>query len=259
MALLRLDPNVPIVWRDPFTLQLGGDPPLLVFERIEPHEERMLAALVSGVPRAGLAAVGPCPLPVVDDFLDRMRPFLLREERTPFAFSVRARGLHRHLVGSTARALGLLARAGSPPPRRQGGIVVGTHAIPPADYRGWLRRDLPHIGVIFGDERVLVSPVVVPGRTACLRCADLWRRDADPHWPVLATQLVERPAATMLDPLLRAEALAAAARLHLEATDAPHDPPHRGYVLTRHGRVEQLPASPHPECGCTVDLQASLD
>jgi len=254
MVVLRLDPLIPIVWRDPHTLQLGGDPALLVFERIAPHEERMLAALTSGVPRTALAAIGDCPLAVVDGFLDRVRPFLAHREEAACAFTVRARGAHRQLVGATARALGLLARPEST--ARRAGIVVGMHAIPPGDYRDWLRRDVPHVGVMFGDERVVVSSVVSPGRTACLRCADLARRDADPDWPALASQLIERPAAAALDPILRAEALGAAARLLVEAVHT--DRVARGLVLTAQGRAERLPSAPHPECGCTVDLQASL-
>jgi len=254
MAVLRLDPTIPIVWRDAFTLQLGGEPPLLVLERIPAHEERMLAALVGGVPRAALAAIGSCPMAAVDAFLERIRPHLQAAPAPPCRVAIRARGPHHRLIGETARALGLLARGGET--ARRAGIVVGTHAIPAGDYRDWLRRDLPHVGVVFGDTRVVVSAVVLPGRTACLRCADLWRRDADPAWPTLATQLVERPAATMLDPILRAEALAVAARRvmtdHRSAEGA-----RRGVVLTAAARVEQLPASPHPECGCLLDLQAA--
>lgn len=43
--------------------------------------------------------------------------------------------------------------------------------------------------------RGVVGPLVVPGRTSCLHCADLHRTDRDPAWPVLAAQLVRsRPA-----------------------------------------------------------------
>jgi hypothetical protein len=254
MALLRLDPKIPVVWRDPFTLQLGGDPPLLVLERISPREERMLTALRAGIPRSALHAVGPSSVAAADEFLARLRPFLLREAPPELAFAVRARGRHQELIGATARSLGLIARHDAPPARRRAGIVVGMHAIPRSDYRDWLRRDLPHVGVVFGDERVLVSAVTVPGRTACLRCADLWRRDADPEWPALATQLIAGPAASALDPILRAEALGAAARLLAEAVGVPGPPSGHGLVLTVRGRVDQLPPTPHPECGCTFDL-----
>jgi len=258
MAVLRLDPNVPVVWRDAFTVQLGGDPPLVVLHEIPVHEERMLAALVDGVPRAALAAIGPCSPAAVDAFLDRIAPGLAADPAPRCRFAIRARGPDHRLIGTTARALGLLGRGDEP--AIQLGIVVGTHAIPLGDYRDWLRRDLPHVGVVFGDARAVVSPLVRPGRTACLRCADLWRRDADPAWPTLATQLIERPAGAMLDPILRAEALAVAARILIAgatgATGADEAAaPHRGMVLTAEGRAEQLPPSPHPECGCLLDLQ----
>ncbi|SDR88284.1 ThiF family adenylyltransferase [Microlunatus soli] len=35
----------------------------------------------------------------------------------------------------------------------------------------------------------VVGPFVHPGRTPCLRCLDLTRRDADPRWPTLLPQL----------------------------------------------------------------------
>jgi bacteriocin biosynthesis cyclodehydratase domain-containing protein len=35
----------------------------------------------------------------------------------------------------------------------------------------------------------LVGPLVVPGVTSCLGCADLHRRDRDAAWPAVAAQL----------------------------------------------------------------------
>jgi hypothetical protein len=52
-----------------------------------------------------------------------------------------------------------------------------------------LRADQPHLVVRSAGEAVIVGPLVVPGRTACLRCTDLTRRDADPAWPALLDQL----------------------------------------------------------------------
>ncbi|MET1006040.1 MAG: hypothetical protein ABWX96_10850 [Propionibacteriaceae bacterium] len=51
------------------------------------------------------------------------------------------------------------------------------------------RTDQPHLLVRARAGGVLVGPLVVPGSTACLRCTDLTRRDADPGWPVLLPQL----------------------------------------------------------------------
>ena len=39
----------------------------------------------------------------------------------------------------------------------------------------------------------MAGPLVIPGRTSCLRCADLHRTDRDPAWPALAVQLATPP------------------------------------------------------------------
>jgi hypothetical protein len=57
-----------------------------------------------------------------------------------------------------------------------------------------LRRDLelePRPLLVCGvwSSRGVIGPLVVPGRTSCLRCADLHRSDRDPAWPVLSAQL----------------------------------------------------------------------
>lgn len=52
-----------------------------------------------------------------------------------------------------------------------------------------LRMDQPHLLVRAHDLGVSVGPLVVPGRTSCVQCADLTRRDADPQWPTVLAQL----------------------------------------------------------------------
>jgi hypothetical protein len=51
------------------------------------------------------------------------------------------------------------------------------------------RRGVRHLVATVRGETGVVGPLVVPGATSCLRCADLHRRDADPRWPALAAQL----------------------------------------------------------------------
>ena len=51
------------------------------------------------------------------------------------------------------------------------------------------RAQVPHLVATVRGENGIVGPLVVPGVTSCLRCADLHRRDADPRWPRLAAQL----------------------------------------------------------------------
>ncbi len=52
-----------------------------------------------------------------------------------------------------------------------------------------LRNDHPHVIVCCWGNGVSVGPLVVAGQTSCLRCADLARTDADPHWPAVLRQL----------------------------------------------------------------------
>jgi bacteriocin biosynthesis cyclodehydratase domain-containing protein len=49
--------------------------------------------------------------------------------------------------------------------------------------------DAPYLTVSLGVDSGVIGPLVLPGMTSCLRCADLHRRDRDPAWPALAVQL----------------------------------------------------------------------
>ena len=48
---------------------------------------------------------------------------------------------------------------------------------------------VPHLLVRVRDGTGLVGPLVLPGLTSCLGCADLHRRDRDAAWPAIAAQL----------------------------------------------------------------------
>jgi len=58
----------------------------------------------------------------------------------------------------------------------------------------WMVRDLhaarvAHLPVRIRDGAGLVGPLVIPGVTSCLECADLHRSDRDGAWPAVAAQL----------------------------------------------------------------------
>jgi bacteriocin biosynthesis cyclodehydratase domain-containing protein len=87
-------------------------------------------------------------------------------------------------VGTTAHGNAVGAAAGVD-------LVVLSDALT-ADPR--LVRELqgagvPHLPVLVRDGAGVVGPLVIPGRTSCLTCADLHRTDRDPAWPALAAQL----------------------------------------------------------------------
>ncbi|OBA62516.1 cyclodehydratase [Mycobacterium sp. 1100029.7] len=50
---------------------------------------------------------------------------------------------------------------------------------------------VPHLAVRVRDGIGLVGPLVIPGVTSCLGCADLHRSDRDAAWPAVAAQLRE--------------------------------------------------------------------
>ncbi len=52
---------------------------------------------------------------------------------------------------------------------------------------------LAHLSASVDGSRAVIGPLVLPGVTGCLRCADLHRIDRDPAWPALAVQLASRP------------------------------------------------------------------
>ncbi|MDV8020614.1 hypothetical protein [Rhodococcus sp. IEGM 1330] len=53
-----------------------------------------------------------------------------------------------------------------------------------------VRLRIPHLQVRLRDGKGIVGPFVLPGRTSCLRCADLTRCDFEPEWPHLSAQLL---------------------------------------------------------------------
>jgi bacteriocin biosynthesis cyclodehydratase domain-containing protein len=48
---------------------------------------------------------------------------------------------------------------------------------------------VPHLPVRMRDGTGLIGPLVIPGVTSCLGCADLHRSDRDAAWPAVAAQL----------------------------------------------------------------------
>ncbi|TQC47557.1 hypothetical protein EEB14_19650 [Rhodococcus sp. WS4] len=53
-----------------------------------------------------------------------------------------------------------------------------------------VQNGIPHLQVRLRDGRGVVGPLVLPGHTSCLRCADLLRSTYDEDWPHLSTQLL---------------------------------------------------------------------
>ena len=111
----------------------------------------------------------------------------------------------------------------------------------------------PHLSAWVDSSRAVIGPLVEPGRSSCLRCADLTRREHDPSWPMLAVQLAARPRhRAMSDVALCVAVAGAATGQALGFLDGQQ-------VETTGGTMEwQLPDwrlrrrswPPHPACDC---------
>ena len=69
-------------------------------------------------------------------------------------------------------------------------VLIVQQAIAPRRYAHWVNRDVPHIAVSFDTQFASISPMIIPGQTACLFCLDAMRTKEDSNWPVLASQLI---------------------------------------------------------------------
>ena len=69
-------------------------------------------------------------------------------------------------------------------------VVVGRQH--PDRMNSLVTNQIPHLAVLAGEAIGVVGPLVIPGRTSCLRCLDYIRASKDPAWPLILAQLATR-------------------------------------------------------------------
>lgn len=270
--VLKLDARFAIVWRDPFSLQIGVEPSRVVLREVTTADERMIAALGSGVSRSGLEMIATSSGATdraVGTLLRALKPVLVTDAPALGAtVSIVGRGQTVDRIASTLALAGVsvsvrasvaaAVAAGTPVAEEEAelGIVVGHYVLEPDSYGFWLRRDLPHLPVIFGDDSVLIGPLVEPGGTPCLFCLERYRRDADASWPAIASQLWGRRSVSETA-LVSAEVAARASRLVLNRLESGPKPAraHAGRsfrLAVETGEVTRRDWMPHPDCGCVA-------
>lgn len=142
----------------------------------------------------------------------------------------------------------------TPPPQRLSPdlVVLADVQAPPARLVDRLLDDgVAHLPVRLRDGVGVVGPLVLPGRTACLRCLDMHRADRDPGWPGVAAQLVGRPGRA--DPACVVATAALGTAQALAALDATAGPPVLDAVLELDVAAATLVTrhwSRHPRCPC---------
>lgn len=131
-------------------------------------------------------------------------------------------------------------------------VLVDSHVADAVQHRALLAADIPHLSVVVREASALIGPLVRPGRSACLRCAELHRSDRDPGWPALAAQLGVARDACPEESVLAAVTSAFAAAQVMAFLDGRAS-------LVDDGALDvslpdlvprSVPVQRHPDCGC---------
>lgn len=259
---LQIDPRYPVLWRTPTSMQIGADRPIVTLTDVTVPEERLLAVLRKGISTTGLdmvgETVGASPEEVAG-LLERLGT-VVRLDPIP---ARRLDGINLAITGSAVGAAairsvvtGLGARVVEHTEQADLAVIVSTFGTDPRVAGVWLRRDIPHLAVVFGDSEVRIGPLVEPGSGPCLHCIDRARIDEEPHWPALAGQLFGRGAHTE-DPLTVSTVTPLVARAVLDRLAADKADSRRYRLRSSAcivdgatGDLSEKRFSPHPDCAC---------
>jgi hypothetical protein len=206
-SLYALDPALPVLLRPDGAVQVGWSPRRAVL--IRPPR---------GLTAAGLATVlrtmhSPVPISELQqqagevaggelgDLVARLVAAGVatsgRRQRPGRSASIRVhgRGPLSELLVEALRCSGARVKQSSQPHAAvtsdEADLVVLSDNLvaDPRMLRELHNQGVAHLAVRVRDGTGLVGPLVVPGVTSCLACADLHRRDRDAAWPAVAAQL----------------------------------------------------------------------
>lgn len=284
MTCYALDPAMPVLTRPDGAVQVGWDPRRAVLVR--PPRGLTTAALAGllrfmqtpvelGALRRHATQHGLTDAGQLDELLGALidagvasRPVTGKPRRPNRAASVRVhgRGPLSDLLVDALRCSAARVRCSSQPhaavatPGTDLVVLADALVAEPRMLRELHAEGIPHLLVRVRDGAGLVGPLVIPGVTSCVSCADLHRRDRDAAWPALAAQLRDTVAHADRATALATAALALnqinrviAAVRGVTAADDCRPPPTlnatlefdvaAGSILTRHW-------TRHPLCGC---------
>lgn len=206
MTRYALNPSMPVLSRPDGVVQIGWDPRRAVLVRPPSGMTvailgELLRVLHSGATTTQLRDVAAgADETAVDDLISELVDAgvvtpMPRPRNRSASIRIHGRGPLSDLLASALRCSGARIKHSSQPhagvtPERTDLVVLSDSLV--ADPR--MLRDLhqtrtPHLPVRVRDGAGLVGPLVVPGVTSCLRCADLHRSDRDEGWPAVAAQL----------------------------------------------------------------------
>ncbi|MDL9936804.1 hypothetical protein QSJ18_08635 [Gordonia sp. ABSL1-1] len=278
-----ITPDTPILVRPNNSVHIGTDPAHSLIVDVDP---RVAAAQVADLLRGLQQPCRPDELTRrvqatglsradLDEILARLTS--LGRTRTssggtrgpvPLRVHIHGQGPLADLISTSLSDTGVCTRrtARRPQPGAiaswQANLVLLTDYLvhDPAVIDGLTRGRIPHLQVRVRDGVGIVGPLVLPGLSSCLRCADRYRTALDPDWPLLAAQLIRRPGAASSATI---RATAALAHLQIERLDAAlrvvvdhgHQPlpqlvDHAIEFGSDPVRLETKHWPPHPLCEC---------
>jgi bacteriocin biosynthesis cyclodehydratase domain-containing protein len=211
-SLYALDPALPVLLRPDGAVQVGWDPRRAVLVRppgglAAAELATLLRSMRSPIPLGELQrqALGR-GLRDADGLTDLVAKLVTagvatRERRQAggraASIRVHGRGPLTELLVESLRCSGARIAHSSQPhatmsPAAVDLVVLADYLVAdPRMVRDLHSQGVAHLLVRVRDGIGLVGPLVIPGVTSCLGCADLHRRDRDAAWPAISAQLRE--------------------------------------------------------------------
>jgi hypothetical protein len=113
-------------------------------------------------------------------------------------------------------------------------------------------RRQPHLTVALREGAAVIGPLVPATGGPCLQCLDLHRRERDPEWPELTTQMhPDAPEPCAITTLLAATAYATAEALTFLDGATP-ETLGAAVEIAAPGHARRRSWPPHPACGCAA-------
>jgi bacteriocin biosynthesis cyclodehydratase domain-containing protein len=275
MRRYALDPATPVLLRPDGVVQVGWDPRRAVLVRPPSGLSAtaladLLRLLQSGATLSEIQArADGTDATVITDLVTSLVDSGVVTSAAPrraHAASVRihGRGPLSDLLAGALRCSGARithsSRTHAGAPSEQADLVVLSDYLvsDPRVVRDLHAAGVPHLPVRVRDGTGLVGPLVIPGVTSCLDCADLHRSDRDAAWPAVAAQLRDTVGSADRATVLATAALALnqvdrVIRAVREQDRTPEPPPTLDTTLEFDVNVGSIVArrwSRHPRCSC---------